>query len=226
MSFKSSKNVFGQVVVAENTELKHKLALQELEHRLEKEKEVKDLEKSLAVAQELVSRIPLLNQSLDDWARRLAKFKVVVANRIIVEDHLKNLYPRTSTTSAFDIFRQEHLMCPNGPPSNRECLSNEAMEVVRALSPDNADKLMTDLPKEYKMFIHNVCEKVHYALDEESEIRGMACGGPGLPGPAVGVVVALLQKATGSRSKVIFVDPYGKPVKCIVQGRVEPLANT
>ena len=175
-------------------------------------------EAAVAVAEEKVERIPFMLERTKDLARRLAIFQVVVGNRIVVEDLLKEIYTNKTATDGFVLFQREQLTTKEGVH-----LPQEALAVLRQLCPDHSSKLSKDVSREYLSFMHPLCSPVHYFTDSGSHLRGMACGGAHPRGPAVGIVVALLQKKSGSSSPVLFVDAFGKAVKRIVQGRVEPV---
>ena len=164
-----------------------------------KENEVAAKENELAAKDQIIKR------ALAD----LARARLLIANRILVEDGLKAFAPNKSTREAFKTFRDKYLIC-NGN------LTDDVMAVITEIAPRNAAKLQRDVVSELRdSFIHDVSKALHYEVLASTEWKGWACGGHGIVGPTVAAVLNMMQRQRLVPHHVVYVDETMQPFKVL-----------
>ena len=151
----------------------------------------------------------------------LARARLLIANRILVEDGLKTFAPLQSTRDSFNSFRDQHML-------NNGSLNNHVKAVLAQIAPRNAEKLQRDVLGELRStFIHDVSKALHYEVIGHSEWTGWACGGHGIIGPTVAAILSTMQKHGLVPHQVIYVDETNQPAKVLtITGGVADLEDS
>ena len=168
-------------------------------------KEKQRVEQLLAEKDKRIERLTCDVEDLNrECAEKVARYCAVLANRIVVDEGLRRLYPRLNTfTNRYDRFLREHIL------EGRTRLSRRAVEIEKR-APPYAGVERGDLVKEVKCFAHNSSKVFHYLGMEHG--AGIYCGGEPLVLASVTILIALLQSQGCLSGLVDIVDRTGKVV--------------